>query len=356
MRSSAACSSGKWSAVRASDCQPRSGDRLVSELARLREASLALQEAPAEPGDPAELRERLARTLTLAQVDEVFRDELGVGVAEFVRDMNPDAVEDVSRLSQHKRIALVLVLSVWTEHATSTPRIAAHINDEEIPTAAVDAMSVDQAQRIRNRLMEAAHQALEDLIDQRLGIDDMPEASRSRKRAEIYRAHNVKLTLPQPEALENTLPPDQLVAVVAGDPIRARELEHAAALRLYRLRGELYLQRRRDLDRLIEQRLLQLEAQRRGVSLESLEESFSKVEPVTDAEVENFVSRERAAGRVVEDRRTRSTLSRIPEALSKPHERAAGKTRRNADPYRPAPARASSTPRGRSRRTGVRLN
>ena len=75
-------------------------DRLVSELARLREASLALQEAPAEPGDPAELRERLARTLTLAQVDEVFRDELGVGVSEFVRDMNPDAVEDVSRLSK----------------------------------------------------------------------------------------------------------------------------------------------------------------------------------------------------------------------------------------------------------------
>jgi hypothetical protein len=75
-------------------------DRLVSELARLREASLALQEAPAEPGDPAELRERLARTLTLVQVDEVFREELGVGVAEFVRDMNPDAVEDVSRLPQ----------------------------------------------------------------------------------------------------------------------------------------------------------------------------------------------------------------------------------------------------------------
>jgi hypothetical protein len=75
-------------------------DRLVSELARLREASLALQEAPAEPGDPAELRERLARTLTLAQVDEAFRDELGVGVTEFLRDMNPDAVEDVSRLSQ----------------------------------------------------------------------------------------------------------------------------------------------------------------------------------------------------------------------------------------------------------------
>ena len=75
-------------------------DRLVSELARMREASLALQETPAEPGDPADLRERLARTLTLAQVDEAFRKELGVGVAEFVRQMNPEAVQDVSRPSQ----------------------------------------------------------------------------------------------------------------------------------------------------------------------------------------------------------------------------------------------------------------
>jgi len=71
--------------------------RLVSELARLREASLALQEVPAEPGDPAELRERLARTLTLVEVDQAFRRELGVGVAEFVRELNPDAVEDVAR-------------------------------------------------------------------------------------------------------------------------------------------------------------------------------------------------------------------------------------------------------------------
>ena len=146
-------------------------DRLVSELARLREASLALQEAPAEPGDPAELRERLARTLTLAQVDEAFRDELGVGVSEFLRDMDPDAVEDVSRLP-NRRIALVLALSMWTQHATSSSRIAAHINDEEIPTAAVDAMSIEQVQRIRSRLMETTHQALEDLIDQRLGIDE----------------------------------------------------------------------------------------------------------------------------------------------------------------------------------------
>lgn len=73
--------------------------RLVSELARLREASLALQEAPADPGDPAELRERLAQTLTLVEVDQAFRRELGVGVSEFVYELDfaSGLIEDVSR-------------------------------------------------------------------------------------------------------------------------------------------------------------------------------------------------------------------------------------------------------------------
>ena len=71
-------------------------DRLLAELARLRDASLALQEAPSEPDDPAELRERLTRTLALVQVDETFRRELGVGVADFLKGLDPRAVEDVS--------------------------------------------------------------------------------------------------------------------------------------------------------------------------------------------------------------------------------------------------------------------
>jgi hypothetical protein len=71
-------------------------DRLLAELARLRDASLALQEAPSEPDYPAELRERLTRTLALVQVDETFRRELGVGVADFLEGLDPRAVEDVS--------------------------------------------------------------------------------------------------------------------------------------------------------------------------------------------------------------------------------------------------------------------
>lgn len=71
-------------------------DRLVSELSRLREASLSLQESPAAPADAADLRNRLTQTLVLAQVDETFRKETGMGVSEFLQGLNAGAVEDVS--------------------------------------------------------------------------------------------------------------------------------------------------------------------------------------------------------------------------------------------------------------------
>ena len=71
-------------------------DRLLAELARLREASMALQQAPAAPDDPAGLRDQLTQTLALVEVDQAFRRELGVGVAEFLQDIDPGAVEEVS--------------------------------------------------------------------------------------------------------------------------------------------------------------------------------------------------------------------------------------------------------------------
>jgi hypothetical protein len=94
----------EWEVERRTGQQLSAGqrDRLLAELARLRDASLALQEAPSLPDDPAELRERLTRTLALVQVDETFRRELGVGVADFLKGLDPHAVEDVSSaLGQH---------------------------------------------------------------------------------------------------------------------------------------------------------------------------------------------------------------------------------------------------------------
>jgi protein-disulfide isomerase len=197
-------------------------------------------------------------------------------------------------------IAILLVLPVWAVEGSASS-IAARVDRNEISIAAVDAMSIDEARRIRVRLMEVARHAVQDLIDGRLGIEQGSESAVARKREEIYRARGVKLTLPYPEALETKLAPDQVVALIGSEPIRAAALEEAAALRLYRLRGEIYLQRRRDLNVLIERRLLQLEAQSRGVLPEELEATLSRSDPVTDAEVAAFVSRERAAGRPVDN-------------------------------------------------------
>jgi protein-disulfide isomerase len=194
--------------------------------------------------------------------------------------------------------ALATLVVMWAELA-SAASVAARIGGEEISTTAVDAISSGEVERIHSRLTDVARAAVQELISERLGIGHALTATD--ERARIYRAHDVTLTLPEAPALETALPPDQVVAVTDGDAIRAGTLENVAALRLYRLRGELYLQRRRNLDVLIERHLLQLEAESRGVSLHELEQSFARAEPVTDVEVQDFVSRERAAGRTIED-------------------------------------------------------
>jgi protein-disulfide isomerase len=181
---------------------------------------------------------------------------------------------------------------------TASSQIAARIDGQEISIAAIDASSGVAAQQLRSRLMEVTQQALRDLIDRRLGIS---AAALPDERARIYRAHQVRFVLPEAQALERALPPEQVIAFVDKDAIAAAAVEQAAALRLYRLRGELYLQRRRNLNLAIETRLLQSEAQRRGVSLQELEKSLASTEAATDAEVAAFVASERAAGRVVEN-------------------------------------------------------
>jgi hypothetical protein len=194
-----------------------------------------------------------------------------------------------------RRSAVLLVLLAWADLAGSSSHIAARIDGEIISIAAVDAVSPDEVQRIRGRLLEVAQSAVQDLVDRRLGIEHSAE------RARLYSSRNVKLTVPQSHALETHLPAKLVVASIGNDPIRAAAVEEKEALRLYRLRGELYLQRRRNLDGLIEQRLLRLEARRQGMSMEELENSLARPSVVTNAELEEFVSRERAAGRTVED-------------------------------------------------------
>lgn len=205
----------------------------------------------------------------------------------------------MSRVAEY--LVLLYMLSAATAHSASSDSVAAHVDGEPITIETVDAMSPGQAQRIDAHLSRVARATLERLVDERLGIDDLPEPERVERRKALYSKHDVALASLDPKALENPLPPDQVVGVVDGTPLLAATLERAAALRLYRLRGELYLQRRRDLDRLLERRLIEIEAQSRGVSLQTLERSLAQAQDVSDAEVEAFIASERAAGRNVDD-------------------------------------------------------
>lgn len=88
----------------------------------------------------------------------------------------------------------------------------------------------------------------------------------------------------------------QVLATVNGVPITEQDVRTAAGLELARLEEQIYDLRKTQLDALIDKRLLEAEAGRRGVTLEALEaaEIASKVAPVSDPEIEAFVDANRA--------------------------------------------------------------
>jgi hypothetical protein len=69
--------------------------RLLAELARLREASLTLQEVPSGSTDSAALRERLTQTLALVEADRAFQKEIGMTVAEFLNEADSSEIHAV---------------------------------------------------------------------------------------------------------------------------------------------------------------------------------------------------------------------------------------------------------------------
>jgi hypothetical protein len=148
---------------------------------------------------------------------------------------------------------IALPLSAATQRVSSP--VVARVDRETISLAELDATLSDEVRDARVRLQDVARRAAQDVIDDRIALDTSARTIESR-RAELYRAHGVVLMLPLADQLESELPANRVIARIGGEPIRAAALEQAGALRLYRLRGELYMQRRRQLDTLIEQRLL----------------------------------------------------------------------------------------------------
>lgn len=87
-----------------------------------------------------------------------------------------------------------------------------------------------------------------------------------------------------------------VVATIDGQPITQAELEAALGAELGRLEQQVYEMKRQRLDQLIGDKLLEREAARRNVSVESLEktEILDKLAPVTEEDVTRFFEANKA--------------------------------------------------------------
>jgi hypothetical protein len=74
---------------------PERLDRLVDSLRRVRELAPAEDDAGGDDSDAA--RRELTRSLVLLQADRAFREELGIGIADFLRGLDPEQVEEIPR-------------------------------------------------------------------------------------------------------------------------------------------------------------------------------------------------------------------------------------------------------------------
>jgi protein-disulfide isomerase len=90
--------------------------------------------------------------------------------------------------------------------------------------------------------------------------------------------------------------PTDVVAIIAGEPLTARQLEEAAGARLFQLRTQQYQAQRQILDDEIGRRLLEREAAQRKVTVEELlkEEVAAKLSAVTEAEQKAFYEQNKA--------------------------------------------------------------
>jgi protein-disulfide isomerase len=101
---------------------------------------------------------------------------------------------------------------------------------------------------------------------------------------------------PKPAPSPAASAPADVVAIIAGEPFTARQLEEAAGGRLFQLRTQQYQAQRQILDDEIAKRLLEREAAERKVTVEELlrQEVAAKVAPVTEAEQKAYYEENKA--------------------------------------------------------------
>lgn len=82
----------------------------------------------------------------------------------------------------------------------------------------------------------------------------------------------------------------EVLALLDGIPVHADEIRPRVGLRLYRIEADRHALLRRELDALIDERLLAREAARRGVTVEALLAAGTQVAPVTGADVDAYLA------------------------------------------------------------------
>jgi protein-disulfide isomerase len=85
---------------------------------------------------------------------------------------------------------------------------------------------------------------------------------------------------------------DEIIATLNGQPIMLSEAEESVAFQVYRLRGNIYLLLKRETEQIVNQKLLEAEAYRRGLSIDELlqKEVDEKVPPLDEDMVNDHLA------------------------------------------------------------------
>jgi protein-disulfide isomerase len=100
---------------------------------------------------------------------------------------------------------------------------------------------------------------------------------------------------------------EEVMAVLNGKPIYQTQVEQHAAFQFYRLRANIYRLWKREIEKIVNERLLAEEAARRGLTVEELlqKEVQEKVDTTGDAEIETYLAKHLKKGEEATRKRNR---------------------------------------------------
>lgn len=122
------------------------------------------------------------------------------------------------------------------------------------------------------------------------------KADAYKKRIETLKQNGkLKIRMPSPVQLEKPIPPNTILAKLGPLTIRSEQVESLHELKLFQLRGELFLMRKRSLEKLIDSKLLERAAIAQGKSLQDIESALLKVK-ATDKQIDEYIRSQEKLG------------------------------------------------------------